>query len=55
MATAKRIGKAAAGEEAMTEADYRAALKMLPMSNAIGVSSVLNNIAADLAADVELE
>ncbi len=55
MATAKRIGKAAVGEEAMTEADYRAALKMLPMSNAIGISSVLNNIAADLAADVELE
>jgi hypothetical protein len=55
MATAKRIGKAAAGEESMSEADYRAALKMLPMSNAIGVSSVLNNIAADLAADVELE
>lgn len=55
MATVKRVGKAAAGEEAMTEADYRAALKMLPMSNAIGISSVLNNIAADLAADVDVE
>lgn len=55
MATVKRAGKAAAGEESMTEADYRAALKMLPMSNAIFISGVLNNIAADLAADVELE
>lgn len=51
MATVKRAGKQAIGEEDMTEADYRAALKMLPFSNGIGISSALNAIAADLADD----
>jgi len=51
MATVKRAGKQAIGEEDMTEGDYRAALKMLPLSNGAGISQILNAIAADLGDD----